>query len=199
MLHVAILPIDVQRIIRARRDARCNARNDPTRAFLRPQGNFLRAAPTHHSDNDDLEPRVLVNREQKPGREGSIERNGESIMAERVSGPYRGYYISAAARLVTPPPAAESHDAGRGPVRPFQARTDEPGDLQQRGGSEPHDPRGGVYVGSVSLSLGGLDTPRRIETLLELGDGQRFACEDDALDQVEQAAREYIDRLYGEP
>ncbi|MFX1733984.1 hypothetical protein PXJ20_16050 [Paraburkholderia sp. A1RI_3L] len=129
-------------------------------------------------------------------------------MAERVSGPYRGYYISAAARLVTPPPAAESHDAGRGPVRPFQARTDEPGDLQQRGGSEPHDPRGGsephdprggVYVGSVSLSLGGLDTPRRIETLLELGDGQRFACEDDALDQVEQAAREYIDRLYGEP
>ncbi|WP_042299096.1 hypothetical protein [Paraburkholderia kururiensis] len=111
-------------------------------------------------------------------------------MAERVSGPYRGYYISAAARLVTPPPAAESHDAGRGPARPLQARTDELGD--------PH-PRGGVYIGSVSLSLGGLDTPRRIETLLELGDGRRFACEDDALGQVEQAAREYIDRLYGEP
>lgn len=141
---------------------------------------------------------MLVNREHKPVREGSIERNGESIMAERVSGPYRGYYISAAARLVTPPPAAESHDAGREPARPFQARTDELGDAQQQGG-ETHEQRGGVYVGSVSLSLGGLDTPRRIETLLELGDGQRFACEDDALDQVEQAAREYIDRLYGEP
>lgn len=117
-------------------------------------------------------------------------------MAERVSGPYRGYYISAAARLVTSSLAAESNDAGRGPARRFQARAD--GRDESEVAREADEAQGGVYVGSVSLSLGGLDTPRRIEILLELGDGQRFACEDDALDQVERAAREYIDRLYGE-
>ncbi|WP_114814616.1 hypothetical protein [Paraburkholderia kururiensis] len=116
-------------------------------------------------------------------------------MVERVSGPYRGYYISAAARRVAPPLAPESNDAGRGPDGP-QTRIDER--QEARASRETDGTRGDVYVGSVSLSQGGLDTPRRIETLLELGDGRRFACEDDALDQIEQAARAYIDRLYGE-
>lgn len=87
-------------------------------------------------------------------------------MAERVSGPYRGYYISAAARLVaTYEPAA------------------------QPGGPD------GIYVGSVSLSQRGPDDPHRIETLLDLGSEHRFATEDDALEHVEQAARAYIDQL----
>ncbi|MGF6771246.1 hypothetical protein P3T18_003725 [Paraburkholderia sp. GAS199] len=84
-------------------------------------------------------------------------------MAERVSGPYRGYYISAAARLV---PTAETHV-------------------------------GGTYVGSVSLAEHGPDDPRRMETLIDLGDEQRFGSEDDALSFVEQAARDYVDRLLG--
>ncbi|HEV3424494.1 MAG TPA: hypothetical protein VG105_12095 [Paraburkholderia sp.] len=88
-------------------------------------------------------------------------------MAERVSGPYRGYYISAAARLVaTHEPAA------------------------QAGASD------GIYVGSVSLSKRGPDDPHCIETLLELGNEDRFATETDALEHVEQAARTYIDRLF---
>jgi hypothetical protein len=89
-------------------------------------------------------------------------------MAERVSGPYRGYYISAAARLV---PAHEP--------------------VQQAGGHE------GLYVGSVSLAQRGPDDAHRIETLLELGDEHQFATEADALEHVERAAREYIDRLLG--
>jgi hypothetical protein len=85
-------------------------------------------------------------------------------MAERVSGPYRGYYISAAARLVPAgdPPAA-----------------------------------GGTYIGSVSLAEHGPDDPHRMETLLELGGEQRFGSEEDALVFVEQAARDYVDRLLG--
>ncbi|CAB3667560.1 hypothetical protein [Paraburkholderia rhynchosiae] len=85
-------------------------------------------------------------------------------MAERVSGPYRGYYISAAARLM---PAADAQSAG------------------------------GTYVGSVSLAELGPDDPHRMETLLELGDRQRFRSEEEALAFVEQAARDYIDRLLG--
>jgi len=87
-------------------------------------------------------------------------------MAERVSGPYRGYYISATARLV-----AAHDDAQRGSH-----------DLQ-------------IEEGSVSLSRRGPDDPHRIETLLDLGSEQRFATEEAALEQVEQAARAYIDRL----
>lgn len=87
-------------------------------------------------------------------------------MAERVSGPYRGYYISASARLV---PAHE------------QAR---------RAGE-----REGLYVGAVSLSEGGPDDPHRMETLVEIGDEHRFATEDEALAFVEQAGRAYVDRL----
>jgi hypothetical protein len=87
-------------------------------------------------------------------------------MAERVSGPYRGYYISAAARLVaTHEPAAQA-------------------------GSQD-----GIYVGSVSLSQRGPDDPHRIETLLDLGSENRFATEDNALEYVEQAARAYVDQL----
>ena len=90
-------------------------------------------------------------------------------MAERVSGPYRGYYISAAARLV---PAVVASAAGAGTAS-------------------------GTYVGSVSLAEQGPDNPHRMETLLELGDEQRFGSEEDALVFVEQAARDYVDRLLG--
>jgi|GEM_PF-659162 len=94
-------------------------------------------------------------------------------MAERVSGPYRGYYISAAARLV---PA--SSDQG----------TDS---------TDGTDGTAGTYVGSVSLAQLGPDDAHRIETLLDLGDQQRFGSEEEALAYVEQAARNYVDRLLG--
>lgn len=96
-------------------------------------------------------------------------------MAERVSGPYRGYYISAAARLVPAP------DTAHPPASPAAG-----GDT------------GGTYVGSVSLAELGPDDPHRMETLVELGDERRFGSEEEALLFVEQAAREYIDRLRGE-
>ncbi|MCC8401625.1 hypothetical protein LJ655_06900 [Paraburkholderia sp. MMS20-SJTN17] len=95
-------------------------------------------------------------------------------MAERVSGPYRGYYISATARLVPAGSASGTPDATA---------------------DDAHTRAGGTYVGSVSLAELGPDDPHRIETLLELGDRQRFASEEEALAFVEQAAREYIDRL----
>ncbi|MGF6295038.1 hypothetical protein OKW50_001545 [Paraburkholderia youngii] len=88
-------------------------------------------------------------------------------MAERVSGPYRGYYISATARLV--PGGSASGEA--------------------------HAKADGTYVGSVSLAEAGPDDPHRMETLLELGDRQRFTSEEEALAFVERAAREYVDRL----
>jgi hypothetical protein len=86
-------------------------------------------------------------------------------MAERVSGPYRGYYISAAARLIQSPDQA---------------------------GGEPSPP---IYVGTVSVAQGGPDNVHRFETLVDLGEQQRFATEDEALGHVEQAARAYVDRL----
>ncbi|MFT4065637.1 hypothetical protein [Paraburkholderia sp.] len=91
-------------------------------------------------------------------------------MAERVSGPYRGYYISATARLV--PVGSTSSAAG-----------DAPGHA------------GSTYVGSVSLAELGPDDPHRMERLLELGDEQRFGSEEEALTFIEQAARDYVDRL----
>jgi len=91
-------------------------------------------------------------------------------MAERVSGPYRGYYISAAARLV---PASSDQ------------------------GADSTDGTAGTYVGSVSLAQLGPDDAHRIETLLDLGDQQRFGSEEEALAYVEQAARNYVDRLLG--
>lgn len=94
-------------------------------------------------------------------------------MAERVSGPYRGYYISAAARLVA------THDVTDEATS--KKRTDD-----------------GIYVGSVSLGQGGPDDPHRIETLLDLGNQRRFATENDALEHVEQAARNYIDQLFSD-
>jgi hypothetical protein len=87
-------------------------------------------------------------------------------MAERVSGPYRGFYISASARLV--PPHEQARRAGE---------------------------REGLYVGSVSLSERGPDDPHRMETLIEVGDEHRFATEDEALVYVERAGRAYVDRL----
>lgn len=88
-------------------------------------------------------------------------------MAERVSGPYRGYFISAAARLV---PAADA------PATSASGMS-------------------GTYVGSVSLAEHGPDDPHRMETLIDLGDEQRFGSEEEALVFVEQAARDYVDRL----
>ncbi|HEY2019676.1 hypothetical protein [Paraburkholderia sp.] len=92
-------------------------------------------------------------------------------MAERVSGPYRGYYISASARLV--------------PVSSTSSATT----------ADRHQDTAGTYVGSVSLAELGPDDPHRIETLLELGDQQRFDSDDEALAFVEQAARDYVDRV----
>jgi hypothetical protein len=86
-------------------------------------------------------------------------------MAERVSGPYRGYYISAAARLTQ---------------------------TRDRAAGEPNAP---IYVGTVNVAEGGPDNVRRFEALVEVGAEQRFASEDEALANVEQAARAYIDRL----
>jgi len=86
-------------------------------------------------------------------------------MAERVSGPYRGYYISAAARLT------HAHDPS---------------------GGEPNPP---IYVGTVNVAQGDPDNAHSFETLVDLGGEQRFATEDEALAHVEQAARAYIDRL----
>jgi hypothetical protein len=86
-------------------------------------------------------------------------------MAERVSGPYRGYYISAAARLTQTP--------------------------DQSDGS-PSSP---IYVGTVSVAQGGPDNVHRFEALIDLGERQRFASEDEALAFMEQAARGYIDQL----
>ena len=96
-------------------------------------------------------------------------------MAERVSGPYRGYYISASARLVAV--GGTSGTSGAAP------------------GGDAHADAEGTYVGSVSLAELGPDDPHRMETLLELGDRQRFASEEEALAFVEQAARDYVDRL----
>jgi hypothetical protein len=97
-------------------------------------------------------------------------------MAERVSGPYRGYYISAAARLV---PAAGAQGTGG------------------TNGTNDTNDTGGTYVGSVSLAELGPDDAHRMETLLDLGDQQRFGSEEEALAYVEQAARDYVDRLLG--
>jgi hypothetical protein len=86
-------------------------------------------------------------------------------MAERVIGPYRGYYISASARLIRPHDNTDGHAEAP------------------------------IYVGSVSLAQKGPDDVHRFEALVDLGAEQRFATEDEALAHVEQAARNYIDRL----
>ena len=85
-------------------------------------------------------------------------------MAERVTGPYRGYFISASARLTQSPAGNEGDGAP-------------------------------IYVGSVSLARGGPDDVHRFEALVDLGPERRFATEDEALAHVEQAARDYLDRL----
>jgi hypothetical protein len=103
---------------------------------------------------------------QKRGASTNIYKTDErTTMAERVSGPYRGYYISAAARLTQPPDQA---------------------------GGKPNPP---IYVGTVSVAQGGPDNVHRFEALVDLGEQRRFATEDEALGHVEQAARAYIDRL----
>jgi len=90
-------------------------------------------------------------------------------MPQRVSGPYRGYYISAAASLT------HSRELPDG----------------QRDTS--------VYVGSVNVAQGSLDNVRHFEALVDLGAQQRFATGEEALAHVEQAARDYIDRMLQNP
>jgi hypothetical protein len=97
--------------------------------------------------------------------QAAIAQQGGQHMAERVTGPYRGYYISAAARLV-------------------------PGHETRTGHAETP-----IYVGSVSLAQGGPDDAHRFEALVDLGGEARFATEDEALAHVEAAARAYVDRL----
>ena len=78
-------------------------------------------------------------------------------MAERVSGPYRGYYISATAE---------------------------------------HMETGG-FIGTVNVAQGDFDSARRYESLIDLSaQDEPFATEDEALDFVEQSARDYVDRLF---
>jgi hypothetical protein len=91
-------------------------------------------------------------------------------MAERVSGPYRGFYISASARRL--------------------AATGRTTEAQQ----EPADDDPG-FVGSVSLAQGGPDDVHRFEALVDLGENMRFRSEEEALVHVEASARAYIDRL----
>lgn len=78
-------------------------------------------------------------------------------MSERISGPYRGYYISATAeRMET-----------------------------------------GAFVGTVNVAQGDFDNARRYESLIDLGSRDTpFETEDQALEYVEQSAREYVDRLF---
>jgi hypothetical protein len=52
-----------------------------------------------------------------------------------------------------------------------------------------------IYVGAVSVAQRGPNDAHRFEALVDLGSEQRFATEDEALAHVEQAARDYIDRL----
>jgi len=101
--------------------------------------------------------------EHRSGTACSTNKKGGNDMAERVTGPYRGYYISASARLV-----------------------------QTHGETDDNAP---IYVGSVSLARGGPDDVHRFEALVDLGPERRFVTEGEALAHVEQAAREYIDRL----
>jgi hypothetical protein len=97
-----------------------------------------------------------------------LEPHKENHMAERVSRPYRGYYISASARLTqTHHPDAAAGGIAEAPI----------------------------YVGAVSVAQRGPDDAHRFEALVDLGSEQRFATEDEALAHVEQAARDYIDRL----
>ncbi|MGI4860481.1 MAG: hypothetical protein ACRYHA_26860 [Janthinobacterium lividum] len=51
------------------------------------------------------------------------------------------------------------------------------------------------YVGTLSLTEHGVDEPRKLERLVELGDAQDFADDQAALEQLEGAARDYIDEL----
>jgi hypothetical protein len=51
----------------------------------------------------------------------------------------------------------------------------------------------------VDVAQGGPDNVHHFEALVDLGAEQRFATEADALAHVEQAAREYIDRMLHNP
>jgi hypothetical protein len=52
------------------------------------------------------------------------------------------------------------------------------------------------YVGSISLTEHGVDEPRKLERLVELGDASDYANEQAALESLEAAARGYIDELF---
>ena len=52
------------------------------------------------------------------------------------------------------------------------------------------------YVGSISLTEHGVDEPRKLERLIELGDASNYPSEQAALESLEAAARSYIDELF---
>ncbi|MCY0387997.1 hypothetical protein OVY01_12265 [Robbsia sp. Bb-Pol-6] len=51
------------------------------------------------------------------------------------------------------------------------------------------------YVGALSLTEHGVDEPRKLERLVELGSVTDFPDAQSALEQLEGAARDYIDEL----
>lgn len=52
------------------------------------------------------------------------------------------------------------------------------------------------YVGTISLTEHGVDEPRKLERLVELGDAANYSDEVAALESLEAAARGYIDELF---
>lgn len=58
-----------------------------------------------------------------------------------------------------------------------------------------HDRNAQHYVGTLSLTEHGVDEPRKLERLIELGNAADFVDAQAALEQLEGAARDYIDEL----
>lgn len=51
------------------------------------------------------------------------------------------------------------------------------------------------YIGTISLTEHGVDEPRKLERLVDLGPSTEFIDAQTALEQLEDAARAYIDDL----
>ncbi len=51
------------------------------------------------------------------------------------------------------------------------------------------------YVGAISLTEHGVDEPRKLERLVELGSTDKFSDDQAALEALEGEARDYIDGL----
>lgn len=56
---------------------------------------------------------------------------------------------------------------------------------------------GEQYIGALSLTEHGVDEPRKLERLVELGQVNQFHDEQAALEALEAEARHYIDGLLG--